>query len=1223
LFNIKKIKMFCASFALLSILLLCGYYILSGCTFLADIVAQKLKEAAGQIVGVGVSWESVSGNPITGVTMSGVKIYAGDVEIAALGEFRLQFALGTIASPQPKVSKVVVKKMVADFETLSALPLDVNNSSGAGWNGEAVVLDSTIGTKWGEVFLGDASFSSNAADFALRLRGKFRDIAISADGEGDMSQGAVNLGKISAVFGDMRVFAAGKLTPSLAMNCELRNVDAAFISSLIPEFDNKYVGGVYSAAFAVLLPNFSPPFAPEISGTLTSSGGVLREFPFSGMSAKFYYGGGSLRLREAALDIFKGRINGAFDLDFPAGGAPKITARLNGASIDTRAMESALPLLKSFPGLIEAASCDVAGPLSSLSARASLYSPSFNPAGFSCTDVRANISVKNGANIDAAFTGNIEGAPLKGKGVILLKDSINVSADISIPKIAAETLHKNFPPLRDWKVAGNAGVKFGINGSAPALKYVVSLSSDNIKIMDNYQLSSVSAEMSYSGNSLSIKSAEAKWGGASLKADGDLKLSANAPARFALKGKISGLDIADLSGFVPAVKEYKLSGKASGSWSLDGDSKTPLAKGEVNVPAVAAGKKTFVTDVRASMSYSDAKIDMPKLAFKIDGSPVTAAGFLTLPSGSSPFGCNIKGTFAEINPSNFAEFGVPENVSGKLRGDVRVWKTGEDTPSVRVFFKDAFLSYGDAAQLSNINGTVTYSGGDLSFDKLRTNLNTGNISLSGVIRDAASYGKSTALPLDLALTVTSADIDRAARIFAPMSKGFQGMANGRISITGNLASPRISGEGTLRGVRAFGFFLPAIDFRDIKGDKKRIEFPSVRAAVGWGFINATGTVDLSDDFAVLLSVAGRSVDIRALSSTLERDVRRSVTGALDFDFQGGGPIKSFKGKGKGKVPELTVFGLKASDAEADFSVNDGFAIVEDSSAKAYGGEIKVQFVKDFNNTNWGGALYVKSGDIAPMFKDFMPDSEGSITGRANFTMRFTGDSIRTSMQDGNGVLDVYEGEISGFEGAKKISEMFRGKPLRYSSGHFTFSLDGKNVNIIPGSRITAPKEDPIYKYVMFDGNVTTDLEMDINCDGNVNLRALNALISGLQGVLSTAVETKDFSNSKEMLKNFLGNAITGYSTDEFRGVSLKIKGKPEELTFSNIAIASPVKMDTLPDVLKTKGNEGIKENDGVKITVEIPVGPGEGGSSSGSVGKQVGGQILDQLIKGLVFEEEE
>ncbi|MDR1579432.1 MAG: hypothetical protein LBS35_03665 [Synergistaceae bacterium] len=1219
--NVKKIKIFCALFALFSVSSLGGYYVLSECTFLADIVAQKVGETFRQTDGIEVAWEGVLGNPVTGVSMMGMKIYLRGAEIASLGEFRLQFSLKTIASSQPKISKVTIKKMSSDIDALIALPFDKDNSLGGGFDGEVTLIDFTVDTKWGRVFLDDAKFSSNTADFALRLRGKFRDIAITAGGKGQMSKGAVNLGNLSATFGEMRIFAAGKLAPSLAMNCELRNVDAAFISSLFPEFENKYADGVYSATFAAVLPNLTSALAPEVSGTLVSSGGTLWKFPFSGLSTKFYYGDRSLRLRDAKLNIFKGLVSGALDLDFESNTLPKVTARLNASSLDTEKMKTALPWLASFPGLIEAASCDVTGSLDSLSARALLHSPSFKPAGFSCANLRADISVKNSAVIDADFLCDIEGAPMKGKGSIRIKDGMKVSADISIPKIAAESLYKKFPPLKNWKVLGNWGVKLGISGPASTLKYVSSISSDNVKIMDNYLLSGARAEIVYSGDSLSIKSSEAKWGEASIKADGNLKLSANAPARFDLKGKISGLNIANLNALVPVLKEYKLNGLASGFWALAGDAKNPLMKSDVSIPAITFGKKKLFSDVKAAVSYSHPKIDIPKLVFKFDGSPVTASGFVSMPSGNTPFGYNIKGTFSEIDTSFFEGFGVPKDVSGKLRGDIRVWKTGEQSPSVRVFFKDALLNYGEKTRLSEINGTVTYSGGDVTFDNLRTNLNTGNISLSGTIRDAASYGKSGALPLDLALTITSADIDRAARMVDPMSKGFQGTANGMVSIKGSLGSPRISAEGTLRGVRAFGFFLPVVDFRGIKADKKHVEFPDVRATVGRGFINASGSVDLSDDFAVSISAAGSSVDIRALTSTLERDVRRAITGSLDFDFKGEGPIKAFKGKGSGKVPALTVFGLKASAVKADFSVNDGYAIVEDSSANAYGGEIKVQFVKDFNNTDWGGNLQIKSADIAPALEDFMPDSEGSITGTTNFTMRFVGDSRRTSMKDGSGTLDVYDGEISGFGGAEKISEMFGNESLRYDSGHFTFSLDGKTVNIIPGSRITAPKKDQIYKYVMFDGNITTDLEMDLNCDGNINLKALNALVSGLQGILSTAVEKGEFGDSREMLKNFLGNAITGYSADEFRGVSLKVTGKPEELMFSDISITSPVKMDTLPDVLKKKDNN-IKEDTGVKITVEIPVGPGEDGNSHGNVGKQLSGQILDQLIKSLVFEDE-
>jgi hypothetical protein len=440
-----------------------------------------------------------------------------------------------------------------------------------------------------------------------------------------------------------------------------------------------------------------------------------------------------------------------------------------------------------------------------------------------------------------------------------------------------------------------------------------------------------------------------------------------------------------------------------------------------------------------------------------------------------------------------------------------------------------------------------------------------------------------------------------------------------VTFKGNLASPRFSAEGALSSVRAFGLFLPRINFEGVKGDKHRVDFSNIRATAGRGSINANGHIELSGDMKSYLSVAGTSVDIRALLTPLEMETRRQVTGALDFNFSGEGPLGSFKGVGHGRIPALSVFGVKATDVKADFSVSDGYAVIEDSSAKLYGGDIMAQVVKDFNSTDWGGRVEIKSADVARAFKDFMPESEGSISGAADFSLRFVGDSRKTNMQDSNGALDVYNGEIAGFEGAKALSEKIGGKPLRFATAHFAFTIDGKTLNIIPGSRVSAPKGDPAYKYVMLDGSVNTDSEISLNCDGDVNLMALNALVSGLQGVLSVAADNDgDFGDSDELLRNFLGSAISGYTKKEFRGVSLKVKGKPGNLVFSDISISSPVKMDTLPEALKDKG-EG-KDDTGLKITLEFPVGPGGDGNSPGSVENQLGGQLLDQIIKGLIFE---
>jgi hypothetical protein len=741
-------------------------------------------------------------------------------------------------------------------------------------------------------------------------------------------------------------------------------------------------------------------------------------------------------------------------------------------------------------------------------------------------------------------------------------------------------------------------------------------------VMDKYKISDTSAELLYEKNTLNVKSAKTKWQDASFNAEGSVTIPrGNAPAKLTFKGGFSNLNIAELGGIVGAVKDFNLGGVASGSWSLAGDSAKPKAHIEVSLPKFFILGKYMLADLRAAAEYSSPALNLMSLSFRLGDSSVTAAGNVSFPTGDNGVEYNVKGSFKNLDPAAFVSMGlISQDISGNLTGDARIWKAArESEPSVRIFFKNSELNYENEIDLAGLNGTLTYSKGSLQFDKLRTNLNNGSINLDGAVENILGWQKPESVPINLKATVTSADIDRIARIFDPASKGFQGLANGTAAIKGNLASPSYSAEGTLRAVRAFGLFLPVINFSDVKGDKNRVEFPKVRAIVGRGFIDASGSINLSGDWDTLVTASGTSVDIRSLTVQLEQEMRREITGALDFNFKGGGPLSNFRGKGHGDIPNLSALGIKMSDVDADVSIADGFIIVEDSSAQTYGGKLKGQMVKDLNRTSWGGRVDVTGADMASAFKDLAPGSEGSISGKANFSMQIAGDSRRTSMQDGSGKLEILDGEVSGFEGAKAVSKMIGGKPLRFRSALITFTLDGKTIYIIPGSRISAPQEDPVYKYVTLDGSVTTEQDVDLSCMGNVNIRALNALAAGIQGVLTATVESGGVGDSNELLKNFLGNTITGFSRNEFRDVSLRVTGKPGDIKFSNIDITAPVKIDPMPPALKNP--DGYKEDTGIKLKVEIPVGPGGEGRAQEGVGGQISGQILDQLIKGLIFDD--
>ncbi|MDR1650948.1 MAG: hypothetical protein LBR87_04110, partial [Synergistaceae bacterium] len=135
-----------------------------------------------------------------------------------------------------------------------------------------------------------------------------------------------------------------------------------------------------------------------------------------------------------------------------------------------------------------------------------------------------------------------------------------------------------------------------------------------------------------------------------------------------------------------------------------------------------------------------------------------------------------------------------------------------------------------------------------------------------------------------------------------------------------------------------------------------------------------------------------------------------------------------------------------------------------------------------------------------------------------------------------------------------------------------------------------------------------------------NIRALNALAAGIQGVLSAAFEGGGTGSSEELLHNFLGNTITGFAKSEFRDVSLKVSGHPGDIKFSDVKIASPVRADSIPAALNEPSGSKEKDEERIQLKLEFPVGPG-GNDHTQNIGGQVGGQLIDQVLKGLIFDE--
>jgi translocation and assembly module TamB len=1058
----------------------------------------------------------------------------------------------------------------------------------------------------------------------MDFNGKFNDIPISIDGTMGIGNKVRNIVDINMNIENTKLSAKGHLAPLTDVHCEIDNLNINELLTRLPAINLSLISGVYSGSFRITNEDYKKIEDFVISGRLLSSEGKFWKFPFERFSTNVYYSNGYLQFRDMSSDLFNGKLSAAADVKIKSGDVPSVAARLEMRDIDTSSMSENFPWVEKISGFVEIASCDLAGPINSLSAKAEAVVPAMRVAGFSCTGIKANIDMKKSSNVKINFLGNVQDSPAQGIANIAISKDIDVSMDIALPKITIGSFNTNFSQIDQWGLKGFGSAALSIRGPISNLVYDVKLASPALNLLGDQHLSDVTTEIIYKGSVLSVKNARAKWRDALVTASGNVRLGIeNTPPKFTLSGGVTDLNISNLGEMNPIINEYKLGGVVSGNWAVDGDSKNPVASVDLKTPrlfAKVAENKFTLTEAHARAKFDGGRVNLSEARFKFFGSNILAAGDISPAGKDRPLEYNIKGSFADIDPSFLASMGIISgDVSGKLTGDARVWKSGNDAPSFRVFFKNSSFRYFDKFDVKGINGTATYSKGNLSFDNFRSDLNMGNINLSGVVGNVMNWQNPSLAPLDMSASVKSADISHIARIFAPMSKGFQGLMSGEAVIKGNLGAPTFKADASIMGVRALGLFLPVLQFNGIEGGTSGINFPDITARLGRGRIKANGSIEIGKNWEIYVKAEGSSVDIRSLTVPLDNEMRREITGALDFNFEGGGSLESFKGKGKADIPSLNALGMKMTDASAKFSIYDGFAVMEDSSAKAYGGHLEAQLVKDLNLSDWGGQISLTSADMAPLYKDFAPESEGSITGATNFTMRFTGDSRRTNMKDGNGELEVQNGEIIGFEATQAISRLMGGNPLRFQSAHFSFTVDGKTIYIIPGSRISAHQEDPVFKYVMFDGSFTTDKNIDISCVGNVNIRALNALTAGIQGVLASTFENGGIGDTKDLLQDFLGNTLTGFSKNEFRDISLKIKGSPGDIRFSDVKIASPVKMDAMPEALKN--SDGYKDDDQerIQIKVEIPVGPGADNSSESLKG-QVGGQLLEQVLKGLIFE---
>lgn len=1193
-------------FFIAMLLLGLAWFLLSKQTFYASLVLDRVKDALEEAGGYSLAVASLEGNPVTGVYGENVSIVHGDVEIAEAKRIDLHLLVSSLFTSSPKLKSLLLEGVSGDYSVISKhLPKsEQDRSSGPPALDRLILREANLWTPWGMLNIAKADLRIAENSYEGSFGGKFRDRPLRGKASVNFLSEMILFSNFNIEWDDMELKGTGTVSPDLDLHVAFRSVDTDKIVALIPAVADSDVKGVFDGKLHVMKET-----SYDVSGEITSSHGIFSEFPFKSLETDITYRNDNLTLAGLRVSFFDSPLSGRVSIAFKKT-SPLLSLVLEAKSIDTKKLAKKFKWLKDFPGTIDLVSCDLSGPPNSLSGLVDLQTKVFTIADFDCKEIHAAMKVKKSASIAVDFETFVLASSLAGSGDITLSPDVNLNVNLTIPTLSLASLGKKYPEIEKFALSGSGSSKVNIRGPSSNLAYTVRAFFPTLVVSKDHTLHEAKGEFIFSQDGFFLKKALAKWNGAVVTASGNAKEPRPSTAReLDFKGNIETLSLSTLKEAFPSIGENKITGVLRGTWALRGTGDDPVIGFDMKVPNLFVGKKLSLSNVRAVGHYRDGAVDLSTLQLNQGNTRIEAGGKISLPTSTSPLTYTLKGAFRNFNFNQLVKMGiVSEDISGDAAGDIRIWKESASPGAFRVFFKEATLRYRNLL-LSKITGALALVGEKVSFENLRTNLGSGSIRVNGTVdnvfeRQTANAAKDVQpKKLELNVVVTSADVGRTIRLFSPETRGFQGLMTLNARIEGTPEDPSFTGGGSLFGVRALGLFLQKITFENVSGNKDLIKLPKIQASVERGIIDGSGRVFRKDrEWRGAFKAGGKNVDIKRLTFSLDDETRKGINGRLDFDFEGKGSMKAFEGRGKVRMPILSLRGLRFTDVQAPFWVSDGFVVVEESTAKAYGGRVTAQIAKDLRLTRWGGRVEISSADFAPVLRDLMPDSKGSISGKLNMKMKMEGDSGRTSMRDGSGSFEITDGEIRGFAGAKAVSKLIGGRALRFNSALASYNVDGKALYLLPGSRVSAPKGDPVFKYVMIDGSITMDKKLDLSCLGNVNIRALNAFAGGIQGLLSAAME-----NREGMFQDFLsgaisgaiGGAIAGLSKKEFRDVRLVVRGTSGDIRFENIRIAAPPKTETLPDGLLGPRETKDRDSGLFRINFEFPVGPGTGKEVSG------------------------
>lgn len=770
------------------------------------------------------------------------------------------------------------------------------------------------------------------------------------------------------------------------------------------------------------------------------------------------------------------------------------------------------------------------------------------------------------------------GFPMKGNMAFVFRDApARLLVDLEGSQVDLSSIKGISPDLKDLEGVIDR-LKIDLSGAVTQLDGKVELEAREVKwkgygVNDSSVILSISkGDMQVKGNTLFNK--------APVSFQGGIDSFIKAPS-VDLRGNVRNLEISTLKAFSTELERMDLQGKVNADVRVQGKPQDMAISGKAWSDNLSAMKEQF-GETSLFFAYEKDRFSFSDMGLSWRGSTVSGQGSVSGFSTDNQI-MDVQLTAKELDSSFFSKFypGISDyGMEGKvyveivLKGDPGspAIKASAHSGSLRILDNYAFRDASITTELkglptgiphsmdllletasaslagipvTDISATLRKQGDSLNLIDGSALLGGGKISAGGTI-DLAPGDKQVPLMDGIvkAENIDLAIISRAMEGPLPIS----GSLSGEVEAKGPVSAPSFAIKASSPAISASG-----VSFQDLSttlsGNMDKITISGFRASAGGGSLELTGDIspiNRSADMKINASDLDLEVMTRNVQKAREFEVAGKINAQLDGHFEEG----NHSGTGSITSPLISVMGIRITEVNYPISLKGDKILSNGGTANLYGGSVKGDASLDIRTFKFNEDVSVEGTDVNALLKDAFA-LKGNVTGKAQAFAKVSGSMEDGLTYSGKGLLKVGEGEITGFKGIDILTKLHGIKGIRYESVYAPFILETGRVILQKDTLAQAFEGDPLYRFMKAEGPVGPEAELDLSCQGNVNLQLLNVIMGGAAGGIT----------SEKSLEGILKGVIQGAGGEmekaDFRDISFKVGGTFSKPSVSGLKIAAP------------------------------------------------------------------